>query len=105
MAQLERPSAPSPSALGFLQQVAAWHGGCLMHGMSTTDPPTTGSKQADDLELLDPTESALAAMEAAGQALEESLAATISAATDLVADCRLALAVCTAWQPRPTDTI
>ena len=76
-----------------------------MHGMSTTDPPTKGSKQAEDLELLDPTDAALAAIAAAGQALEESLAVTLEAATDLVADCRLALAVCTAWQPRPTDTI
>ncbi len=72
--------------------------------MSTTDPDTatSGCKpvRADDLDLVDPTDAALAAIEAAGQALEESLAATISAATDLVADCRLLLAVGTAWHPR-----
>ena len=72
-----------------------------MHGMSTTDdPPITGSKQAEALDL-DPTEAALVAMDEARQALDASLAATISAATALVADCRLALAVCTAWQPLP----
>jgi hypothetical protein len=74
--------------------------------MSTTDTDTatSGCKpgHADDL---DPTEAALVAMDEARQALDASLAATISAATDLVADCRLALAVCTAWKPRGPDTI
>ena len=64
----------------------------------------TGRKQADALEL-DPTDAALVAMDEARQALDADLAATISAATDLVADCRLALAICTAWNPRGVDTI
>jgi len=64
----------------------------------------TGRKQADTLEL-DPTDAALAAADEARVALDAALAATISAATDLVADCRLALAVGTAWQPRGVDTI
>ena len=54
---------------------------------------------ADALDL-DPTEAALAAADEARAALDADLAATISAATDLVADCRLALAVGTAWHPR-----
>jgi hypothetical protein len=73
--------------------------------MSTTDTDTTGLKlaNADDL---DPTEAALVAMDEARAALDAALAATISAATDLVADCRLALAVGTAWKPpMPPDTI
>ena len=64
--------------------------------MNTTDQ--SGRKTADALDL-DPTEAALVAMDEARVALDASLAATISAATDLVADCRLALAVGTALQP------
>jgi hypothetical protein len=71
--------------------------------MSTTIQ--TGRKQADTLDALDPTDAALVAADEARVALDASLAATISAATDLVADCRLALAVATAWRPRLTDTI
>ena len=70
--------------------------------MSTTEQ--SGRKTADALDL-DPTEAALVAMAEARQALDADLAATISAATDLVADCRLALAVCTAWNLRGPDTI
>ena len=64
----------------------------------------TGRKQADTLEL-DPTDAALVAADEARVALDDALAATVSAATDLVADCRLLLAVGTAWRPRSTDTI
>jgi hypothetical protein len=69
------------------------------------DTMQTGQKQADTLDTLDPTDAALVAADEARQALDDALAATISAATDLVADCRLALAVCTAWKPRGVDTI
>lgn len=70
----------------------------MVVAMSTTDPPITGLKlvNADDL---DPTEAALVAMDEARQALDASLVATLDASADLVADCRLALAVCTAWKP------
>jgi hypothetical protein len=47
----------------------------------------------------------LVAMDEARVALDDALAATVSAATDLVADCRLLLAVGTAWKPRGVDTI
>lgn len=70
--------------------------------MSTTIQ--TGRKQADALEL-DPADAALVAMDEARVALDAALAATLDASADLVADCRLALAVCTAWNPRGADTI
>jgi hypothetical protein len=64
----------------------------------------TGRKQADALEL-DPTDAALAAADEARVALDAALAATLDASADLVADCRMLLAVGTAWQPRGVDTI
>ena len=76
--------------------------GALCMAMSTTEQ--NGRKSADALDL-DPTDAALVAMDEARAALDADLAATISAATDLVADCRLALAICTAWNPRGVDTI
>lgn len=72
---------------------------CCM-AMNTTEQ--SGRKAAD---ALDPTEAALVAMAEARQALDASLAATLDASADLVADCRLALAICTAWNPRGADTI
>jgi hypothetical protein len=69
------------------------------------DTMQTGRKQADTLDTLDPTDAALVAMDEARVALDDALAATVSAATDLVADCRLLLAVGTAWNPRGVDTI
>ena len=70
--------------------------------MNTTDQ--SGRKTADALDL-DPTEAALVAMDEARVALDAALAATISAATDLVADCRLALVAATAWQPQPRPEV
>jgi len=114
----EPPGIASPSIASRSRgrPASCWQGACVVVAMSTLQ---TGRKQADTLDTLDtleldPTDAALVAMDEvlrlvaadeARVALDAALAATVSAATDLVADCRLLLAVGTAWKPRGVDTI
>ena len=95
-------ASPSIASRSRGRPAACWQGACVVVAMSTLQ---TGRKQADTLDTLDPTDAALVAADEARVALDAALAATVSAATDLVADCRLLLAVGTAWKPRGVDTI
>jgi len=127
-------ASPSIASRSRGRPASCWQGACVVVAMSTLQTGRKQADTLDTLDTLelDPTDAALVAMDEvlrlvamdevlrlvamdevlrlvaadeARVALDAALAATVSAATDLVADCRLLLAVGTAWKPRGVDTI